>query len=261
MMKKLLPLCVVALVANATFGWSELYVSSGSLYVPTVRGWFTDESVGTNAFFFACIVDAETYAQYANDSPSLYQAYLNGAFNDVEDDEKIVGRTKTDGFYRGTLIDGLTEGTYYVAMVATYTPAVGTRDYYIAKIESGEYTETMEEQFDNLYFSLNPTKWHYLGEELEPPDLTCSSLSVTGGNVTASYEISDFPWLEANMVNDNGSNTISVIAASDLERTNTTNILANVTATDSATSTFTVTFPAPDATAYPSLFLFGLEKP
>lgn len=253
-MKLLLSSIAAIAAATAALGFNEIVVSSGLLYVPDSNGVFTTESVGTNALFFACTVDEATYLRYADDSAGLYQAYGDGEFANAE--EQIIKKTKTEGYYRGTLVDGFPADTYYVVMVATYASTADGKDYYIAKAASGVYTDEAEENFADLLFSLDPTGWSYVSEEPPAPlVIECTGIAVSGGTVTVTYQVSDLSgFAVGSTVNFSVAYSLARNASGELA---TETLSGTINSIDATASTFTATLSPPANTT--SLFILGID--
>lgn len=254
-MKKLLLSSIAAIAAaTAAFGWNELVVFSGVIYMPEHDGAFSAENVGTNAHFFACVVDEGTYLRYVNNPEGLYRTYCDGTFDEA--DEKRLGHTNEDGFYRGILIDELSADTYYVAMIASYTPIGDTRTYYIAKVKSGEYTEDDEEHFKDLRIDLNPTEWSYIDSAPPAPlEIECTNIAVSGGTVTVTYQVSDLSgFAVGGTVNFSVAYSLARNASGALA---TETLSGTINSIDATASTFTATLSPPANTT--SLFILGID--
>lgn len=251
---KLLPiLSLAAALFATTANAGEIVAHSGILYAPNEDGSFSSTTVGDDAMVFACVTDAATFATYANDSRSLYEAYLAGDFKTVEYQREQRTRSNPYGGYTDLNLGAYAEyGENYILMVATYHSAEFDRDYYIAKTIFETFTDDMD-MFSDFEMYLHPTGWDYI-----PLDIRCTTLSLTDGSVNATYEISDYSRIGEISSYPN----VNVVASADLSRTSPTNIPATIRSASETTGgagILTLNFPCPPN--FPTLFLFGLEKP
>ena len=247
---------LVSFVACFSFGL-EVVIGTGPVKTPDKDGNFTDANIGDAANVFFCITDSTAYQTYVDDSVGLYQAWLDGVF----ENETYCCSTNTDAIFgESDIIFDISfeNGSVYALAIATYYSEEYNRSYYIARAIAREYTGD-DPDFDKIGITATisqVSRWEVIYNE--PPSITCTDLCVTGGVVSATYSISEFSRLNEIV---SGEET-SVIVAADLSRTTQTNLAASVTATNSVDSTFTFSFnPAEQNWTNSTLFIFGVEPP
>lgn len=234
----------------------EVQIGTGPIEMPNEDGSFSGTNICSAANIFFCLTDSSTYQTYVGDSARLYQAWLDGVF----DNETYSCSTNTDsitGEYIYSLTVDTEGGFLYAIAIARYV-SEKNNTYYIAQVFAEEYIGD-DPDFDTHYIQptiSNAGRWEVIYNE--PPTITCTDLCVTGGVVSATYSISEFSRLNEIVSNEE----TSVIVAADLSRTTQTNLAASVTATNSGESTFTFSFnPAEQNWTNSTLFIFGVEPP
>jgi len=257
MNKILLSFVFATFAASSAFGL-EIRISTGKIKVPNPDGSFSNVLIGQEATLFLSLTDESTYNTYVNDSARLYQAWQSGMLL-ADDEYSYSGYTDENSQYIISVFSWDESLNWYAIAIATYISADSGREYYIARVLKREYSGN-DPDFDVLSFSeaiSDAGRWQVIYGE--PPTITCTAFAVTNNVVTATYAIDEFSRLNEVV----GGNAANVVVLSNLSQPdNTTNLAATVTGTDSAASTFTLSFnPSEQNWASPTLFIKGVEPP